>query len=229
MLNSDLPKPFRERFQQGSRMHHVSTHTGSLAYAPPLWRAHWKRLQKLPQIPVYGKGRWMDNVFIERLWRSVKYEDIYLREYTGGHKLHAGLIRHFRFYNNERPTARSTTRPQRAATPGAECPSKTEDSFIAFMPIRCMEERPPENPRRPHRLGPWDGAQFAFQRCPILRPGQHKNTRKHQNDGKLPPTQEIPPMRTHGARAPATNPLPIGEGRGRIGGRMKHTDNHTTS
>ncbi len=34
------------------------------------------------QVGMDGKGRWMDNVFIERLWRSVKYEDIYLREYS---------------------------------------------------------------------------------------------------------------------------------------------------
>jgi putative transposase len=38
-----------------------------------------------------GKGRWMDNVFIERLWRSVKHEDIYLREYAILPALEAGL------------------------------------------------------------------------------------------------------------------------------------------
>lgn len=55
------------------------------------------------RISMDGRGRALDNVFIERLWRSVKYEDIYLREYTDGHALRAGLARYFRFYNHERP------------------------------------------------------------------------------------------------------------------------------
>ena len=55
------------------------------------------------QISMDGLGRALDNVFIERLWRSVKYEDIYLREYADGHELHAGLARYFHFYNYERP------------------------------------------------------------------------------------------------------------------------------
>ena len=54
-------------------------------------------------ISMDGRGRALDNVFIERLWRSVKYEDIYLRDYADGHELHAGLKRYFRFYNHERP------------------------------------------------------------------------------------------------------------------------------
>ena len=44
----------------------------------------------------------MDNVFIERLWTSVKYEDIYLREYTNEVELHAGLKQYFVFYNTQR-------------------------------------------------------------------------------------------------------------------------------
>ena len=55
------------------------------------------------QISMDGRGRALDNVFIERLWRSVKYEDIYLREYVDGHALHKGLARYFQFYNHERP------------------------------------------------------------------------------------------------------------------------------
>jgi len=50
-----------------------------------------------------GRGRALDNVFIERLWRSVKYEDIYLRDYADGQALRTGLARYFRFYNYERP------------------------------------------------------------------------------------------------------------------------------
>lgn len=44
----------------------------------------------------------MDNVFVERLWRSVKYEDVSLRAYETPDKLRAGLTRYFSFYNTER-------------------------------------------------------------------------------------------------------------------------------
>lgn len=55
------------------------------------------------RISMDGRGRALDNVFIERLWRSVKYEDIYLRDYRDGEELRDGLTRYFRFYNRERP------------------------------------------------------------------------------------------------------------------------------
>lgn len=50
-------------------------------------------------ISMDGKGRWIDNVFIERLWRSVKYENVYLRAYENGTELRRGLAEYFRFYN----------------------------------------------------------------------------------------------------------------------------------
>jgi putative transposase len=49
-----------------------------------------------------GRGRALDNVFVERLWRSVKYEDIYIRGYEAVPELHWGLGRYFGFYNDER-------------------------------------------------------------------------------------------------------------------------------
>jgi putative transposase len=52
-----------------------------------------------------GKGRWMDNVFIERLWRSLKYDDIYLRCYADGVALYRGLTAYFICYNTIRPHA----------------------------------------------------------------------------------------------------------------------------
>lgn len=55
------------------------------------------------KISMDGRGRWMDNVFIERLWRSVKYEDIYLREYGTLSALNQGMERWFDHYNNWRP------------------------------------------------------------------------------------------------------------------------------
>ena len=55
------------------------------------------------KISMDGKGSWRDNVFIERLWRSVKYEDIYLRAYGSVSDVKAGLNRYFNFYNSRRP------------------------------------------------------------------------------------------------------------------------------
>ncbi|MCB0202932.1 MAG: IS3 family transposase, partial [Anaerolineae bacterium] len=53
-------------------------------------------------ISMDGKGRWVDNVFVERLWRSVKHEDVYLRAYETPRQLREGLTRYFNFYNTER-------------------------------------------------------------------------------------------------------------------------------
>jgi len=53
-------------------------------------------------ISMDGRGRWLDNVFVERLWRSVKYEDIYLWAYETPAALRAGLTRYFDFYNCRR-------------------------------------------------------------------------------------------------------------------------------
>jgi putative transposase len=50
-----------------------------------------------------GRRRWLDNVFVERLWRSVKYEDVYVRGYEAVPALQEGLGRYFPFYNEERP------------------------------------------------------------------------------------------------------------------------------
>jgi putative transposase len=53
-------------------------------------------------ISIDGKGRWIDNVFVERLWRSVKYEEIYLRGYANGHEAQRSLTKYFAFYNPKR-------------------------------------------------------------------------------------------------------------------------------
>ena len=54
------------------------------------------------RVSMDGRGRALDNVFVERLWRSVKYEDIYLHEYATVPELEKGLERYFTFYNYER-------------------------------------------------------------------------------------------------------------------------------
>ena len=55
------------------------------------------------RISMDGRGRWMDNVFIERLWRSLKYECIYLHAFENGSELRAGLLRWIDYYNTRRP------------------------------------------------------------------------------------------------------------------------------
>ncbi len=50
-----------------------------------------------------GKGRYSDNIFVERLWRTVKYEEVYLKAYSNGRDAKAGLNDYFRFYNTQRP------------------------------------------------------------------------------------------------------------------------------
>jgi putative transposase len=55
------------------------------------------------RISMDGRGRWMDNVFIERLWRSLKYEDVYLKGYVDGRDAKAGIAEWMAFYNHFRP------------------------------------------------------------------------------------------------------------------------------
>jgi putative transposase len=55
------------------------------------------------RISMDGRGRVYDNIFVERLWRSVKYEEVYLKDYEGVREARESLGRYFDFYNNERP------------------------------------------------------------------------------------------------------------------------------
>jgi len=55
------------------------------------------------RISMDGKGRWMDNVFIERLWRSLKYECVYLHDFETGSQARQGIARWIEFYNHQRP------------------------------------------------------------------------------------------------------------------------------
>jgi putative transposase len=50
-----------------------------------------------------GKGRWRDNVFIERFWRSLKYEDVYLHAYESASEARAAIGKYIDFYNGTRP------------------------------------------------------------------------------------------------------------------------------
>ena len=55
------------------------------------------------QISMDGRGRALDNVFVERLWRTVKYEEVYLKEYGTPREAMQGLEQFFQLYNRQRP------------------------------------------------------------------------------------------------------------------------------
>jgi putative transposase len=82
--------------------------------APTIWNSdqgsHFTSPQYLDrllaanvQISMDGRGRAVDNIFTERLWRSVKYEEVYLNDYASPREARWGLARYFQFYNYERP------------------------------------------------------------------------------------------------------------------------------
>jgi putative transposase len=84
------------------------------------------------RISMDGRGRWIDNVFIERLWRSLKYEDIYLKGYADGREAKAGIAEWLAFYNHRRPHQALTNRTPMAvwrdgvaAAPGTEAVDTT--------------------------------------------------------------------------------------------------------
>ena len=58
------------------------------------------------RISMDGKGSWRDNVFVERLWKSVKYEEVYLKAYESVSVAKAGIAKYFAFYNTRRPHSR---------------------------------------------------------------------------------------------------------------------------
>ena len=55
------------------------------------------------QVSMDGKGRYLDNIFVERLWRSVKYEEVYLKAYQNGTEARRGIRAYLDFYNRDRP------------------------------------------------------------------------------------------------------------------------------
>jgi putative transposase len=67
-------------------------------------------------ISMDGEGRAMDNIMVERLWRSVKYEKFHLQDYERATELVAALRAYFEFYNHERRTSPMTERPRQRST-----------------------------------------------------------------------------------------------------------------
>jgi putative transposase len=94
------------------------------------------------RISMDGKRRYSDNLFIERLWRTVKYEEVYLKAYQDGRDARAGIGDYFRFYNAERPhQALGYMTPAEVfasipgeATPGGMVESLTPDTLRTAGP-----------------------------------------------------------------------------------------------
>jgi putative transposase len=124
-------------------------------------------------ISMDGRGRAIDNVFIERLWRSVKYEEVYLRDYTDGWQAEDSLCAYFRFYNDERihqalgyctpldiyrQTDSSSSEPPDEKR--IEIARKNNDSWLAHQKVKPLQ-RPRRTcegscgPPAPHLIPPY--------------------------------------------------------------------------
>jgi putative transposase len=86
------------------------------------------------RISMDGKGSHNDNLFIERLWRTVKYEEVYLKAYQDGREARAGIGNYFRFYNNERPHQALGYR-----TPAEVFNSTVDDTTVDDTPDSLVE------------------------------------------------------------------------------------------
>jgi putative transposase len=108
------------------------------------------------RISMDGRGRWLDNVFIERLWRSLKYEEVYLKGYADGREARAGIGAWFAFYNGTRPHQALAGRvPMAVWQAGTGDPSETAVDMTlppvaASLDDACASPTcPPRPPQQP--------------------------------------------------------------------------------
>ena len=88
-------------------------------------------------ISMDGKGAWRDNVFIERVWRSVKYEEVYLRAYDTVSEARASIGRYFGFYNTRRPhSSLDRQTPDYATSPSCRRSRQPEPGRRSTYPSR---------------------------------------------------------------------------------------------
>ena len=86
-------------------------------------------------ISMDGRGRFMDNIFIERLWRSIKYEEVHLKAYADGREARAGIGQWMEFYNHRRPhQAMDNRTPMAVWREGRQCAD--EPAEAVDMPLR---------------------------------------------------------------------------------------------
>ena len=97
-------------------------------------------------ISMDGRGRALDNIFVERLWRSVKHEDVYLKGYATMGELMLGLAQYFAFYNGERPhQSLGNQTPEAVYASGQGGGAKIVDKFggareESLAPLRCARD-----------------------------------------------------------------------------------------
>jgi putative transposase len=94
-------------------------------------------------ISMDGRGRAFDNIFIERLWRSVKYEEVYLHDYQTPAEAHLGLRRYFEFYNQQRPHQALAYRTPAEVYGLPPTPRRTRAGIINSLAIAPVGLRPP--------------------------------------------------------------------------------------
>ena len=112
-------------------------------FTSPQWAALLQAAGVRPSMD--GKGRALDNVFVERLWRSVKYEEVYLRDYGSPREARQGLSRYFDFYNHDRPhqgLGYRTPAEVHFAAGGAAPPGGREGASSQGLPTRLYQEQP---------------------------------------------------------------------------------------
>ncbi len=107
-------------------------------------------LDKGIAISMDGRGRALDNVFIERLWWSVKYEELYPKSYADGHELHRGLDAWFNYYNYKRRHSAGQENPCRGIPSRSGVEMRPYDAVAALRPRPCG---PPLRGRAPLRDG----------------------------------------------------------------------------
>ena len=99
-------------------------------------------------ISMDGRGRAFDNIFVERLWRSVKHEDVYLKGYAQMGELMLGLAKYFAFYNGERPHQSLKNQPPEVVyQTGLGGGAVIVDKFLrtvgeSSVPLRSTEDSP---------------------------------------------------------------------------------------
>ena len=86
-----------------------------------------------------GKGCWRDNVFVERLWRSVKYEEVYLKAYDSVSAARAGIAKYLNFYNTNRP--HSAHGRDRHRVGGAVAAEREVQTFKRLVARRLMKTK----------------------------------------------------------------------------------------
>ena len=115
-------------------------------------------------ISMDGKGAWRDNVFVERLWRSVKYEEVYLRAYDSVSEARASIGRYLDFYNGRRPHSSLDGAPGSSLLQSAAAPLGSLTPAEAPL---IDAENLFRQPGPPHLLGQFISYPAAFLMVPI--------------------------------------------------------------